>query len=47
MVYTQALVSGHLVTLRAEGVEHRVHVGAGRAIVCVGGRPAPPTKPRQ
>jgi hypothetical protein len=48
VVYPQAIVPGYLVTFRAGGVEHRVHAGAGRAVVCVGGRPAtPPAKPRR
>lgn len=34
MVYTQALVPGHVVLLKQGTSEYRVHMGNGRAIVC-------------
>jgi hypothetical protein len=34
MAYPQVIVPGFRVLLRAGGRRHRVHVGAGRAVVC-------------
>jgi hypothetical protein len=42
MMYAQMIVSGYKVTLRAEGKEYPVHIGSGRAIVCM--RPVPRRK---
>ena len=44
MIYTPALVSGYVVTLRDEDRDHVVHVARGRAVIC-GSRSDPKLSP--
>ncbi len=41
IVYAQMIVPGYRIRLRADGVTHDVHVGAGRAVVCGETGPTP------
>jgi hypothetical protein len=35
MMYAQMIVSGYRIVLRADGKDYPVHVGSGRAVVCL------------